>query len=154
MPQSLRQTVPQLAIWIQASIRFRTEGTEEHPNPLRRGTKVLEGIRWCLGVSFSRAIICGLFLCRDRSRDDIQLDASDKQTRSLSTIVPEYNQRRDPAPSGNNGASTSNVPRVHRGTETHRYTPDETGLHLPISTPLRAQVRVLAATIRLRQGRS
>src|SRR2546425_13125053 len=140
MPQSLRQTVPQLAIWIQASIRFRTEGTEEHPNPLRRGTKVLEGIRWCLGVSFSRAIVCRLFLCRDRSRDDIQLNASDKQTRSLSTIISEHNQGRDPALGSDNGASTRNVPRAYRGAETYSYSPDETGLHLPISTPLRTQV--------------
>src|SRR2546425_1162817 len=148
MPQSLRQTVPQLAIWIQASIRFRTEGTEEHPNPLRRGTKVLEGIRWCLGVSFSRAIVCRLFLCRDRSRDDIQLNASDKQTRSLSTIVPEHNQRRDSAFSSDDGPLACHVPRVYRGTETYRYSPDETGIHLPVSSPLRTQVRILAAAIR------
>src|SRR3989442_13002139 len=150
----MQQPLTHLAIRIQATIRFQREGVEEHTSTLRRGTNVLDGIRQRMGIPLTRAIICGLFLCRDRSRDDIQLDASDKQTRSLSTIVPEYNQRRDPAPSGNNGASTSNVPRVHRGTETHGYTPDETGFHLPISTPLRAQVRVLAATIRFRQGRS
>src|SRR5438309_4851486 len=148
MPQSLRQTMPQLAVRIQTPIRFRTEGLEEHTNPVRRRTKVLEGIRRCVGIPLPRAIICRLFLCRDRSRDNIQLNASDKQTRSLSTILPEHNQGRDPALGSHNGAPARNVPGVYRGTEVHRYTSDETGLHLPISTPLRTQVRILAATIR------
>src|SRR5438552_8304602 len=147
MPQSLQQTLPQLALRVQAPIRFRTEGIEEHTNPLRRGTKVLEGIRGCLGVPFSRATVCRLFLCRDRSRDNIQLNAPDEQTRSLSTIVPEHNQRRDPALGSDDGALASDVPRVYGGTETYRYSPDETRLHLFVSTPLRAQVRILAATI-------
>src|SRR3989449_11700945 len=132
--------MPQLALRIQTPIRFRTEGLEEHTSPVRRRTKVLEGIRQCLGIPLSRAIICRLFLCRDRSRDDIQLDASDKQTRSLSTIISEHNQGRDPALGSDNGASTRNVPRAYRGAETYSYSPDETGLHLPISTPLRTQV--------------
>src|SRR5947209_10792287 len=128
MPQSLRQTMPQLAVRIQTPIRFRTEGLEEHTSPVRRRTKVLEGIRQCMGIPLPRAIICRLFLCRDRSRDYIQLNASDKQTRSLSTILPEHNQGRDPALSRHNGAPPRDVPRVYRRTETHRHTPDETGL--------------------------
>src|SRR6266487_1496691 len=92
MPQSLRQTMPQLAVRIQTPIRFRTEGLEEHTSPVRRRTKVLEGIRQCMGIPLPRAIICRLFLCRDRSRDYIQLNAPNKQTRSLSTILPEHNQ--------------------------------------------------------------
>src|SRR5437899_12099050 len=102
-----------------------------------------------MGIPLPRAIICRLFLCRDRSRDYIQLNASNKQTRSLSTILPEHNQGRDPALGGHNGAPAGKGARCYRGTETHRYTSDETGLHLPISTPLRRQARILAATIRL-----
>src|SRR6266516_2264662 len=154
MPQSLRQTMPQLAVRIQTPIRFRTEGLEEHTSPVRRRTKVLEGIRQCMGIPLPRAIICRLFLCRDRSRDYIQLNAPNKQTRSLSTILPEHNQGRDPALSRHNGAPPRDVPRVYGRTETHRHTPDETGLHLPISTPLRTQVRILAAPLTLCQTRS
>src|SRR6267143_2957600 len=62
-------------------------------------------------------------------------------------IIPEHNKRRDSALGSDNGSSARYVPGVYRGTETYRHSPDETGLHLPISTPLRAQVRVLAATI-------
>src|SRR6266576_4159446 len=101
-----------------------------------------------MGIPLPRAIICRLFLRGHRSRDYIQLNASDKQTRGLSTILPEHNQGRDPALGRHNGAAPRDVPRVYRGTEVHRYTSDETGLHLPISTPLRTQVRILAATIR------
>src|SRR6266702_4091546 len=36
MPQSLRQTMPQLAVRIQTPIRFRTEGLEEHTSTVRR----------------------------------------------------------------------------------------------------------------------
>src|SRR5438477_13189398 len=98
-----------------------------------------------MGIPFSRATICWIFLCRDRSRDNIQLNAPDEQTPSLPTIVPEHNQRRDPALGSDDGALENEVPRVYGGTETYRSSPDETRLHIFASTPLRAQDRLLAA---------
>src|SRR5438876_6385019 len=98
-----------------------------------------------MGIPFSRATICWIFLCRDRSRDNIQLNAPDEQTRSLPTIVPEHNQRRDPALGSDDGARASDDPIVYGGTETYRYALDETRLHLFVSTPLLEQVRMLAA---------
>src|SRR5207249_516504 len=95
--------------------------------------------------------ICWIFLCRDRSRDNIQLNAPDEQTRSLPTIVPEHNQRRDPPLSGDDGALASDVPRVYGGTKTHRYSPDETGLHLASNGEF-LFLRKLTVTRQMKQG--
>src|SRR6266849_1345398 len=154
MQESMREALPQLALRIQATIRFRGKSSAKHNRPLRRRQTLLGRIPESMGIPTARDPVRRLLLCRNRRRDNLQRYAPDQQTRNLPANLPQHNQRRDTPPRRNNGSTPSHGRKILPGTKGYHHTPDEAGLHLSLTTPLPAQARILAPPRRLRQGRS
>src|SRR5467141_2774067 len=145
--------MPQLAVRIQASVRFRGKGSAKHNRPLRRRQTLLGRISKGMGVPTPRDSICGLFLRGNRRRNNLQRDAPDQQTRNLPADLPQHNKRRDTPPRRNNDFTTSHGRKVLTRRKGYHHPPDETGIYLSLTPPLPAQARVLAPARRFRQGR-
>src|SRR6266568_6815745 len=91
----MQQALPELALRLQAPVRLRTESSQKYRGTIRRRETLLERIQRRLGISNARTPVRGILLCRDRSRNNLQCNASDKQAGNLPPVVPEYYQRRD-----------------------------------------------------------
>src|SRR6266581_292912 len=149
MQESMRKALPQLALRIQATIRFRGKSSAKHNRPLRRRQTLLGRVPESMGIPTARDPVRRLLLRGNRRRNHLQRDAPDQQTRNIPTNLPQYHSRRDTPPRRHDGSSSCHGREVLGGTEDDDYPSDEAGLHLSLTAPLPAQARVLAPTRRL-----